>query len=72
MLAALEIPNSLWLGKFSEKEAKKINKRKQHPHMFHVTTSAPDSTIEVTVTDSFGNVYTEQMVRPKAFHRNMR
>ena len=72
MLAALDIPNALWLGKFTEKDIKSVNKRKAHPHMFHVTTSAPDSTIEVTVTDSFGNVYTETMVRPKAFHKFMK
>ena len=72
MLASLDIPNALWLGKFSPKDVKSNNRRKAHPHMFHVTTSAADSTIEVTVTDSFGNVYTETMERPKAFHRNMR
>ena len=68
MLACLDIPNTLWLAKFTSKN----NRRKAHPHMFHVTTSAPNSTIEVTVTDSFGNVYTETMVRPKPFHKHMR
>ena len=68
MLVNIDIPNSLWLAKFSPKS----NKQKPNPHMFHVVTSSPDSTLEVTVTDSFGNVYTETMVRPKAFHRHMR
>ncbi|MBQ7856116.1 MAG: calcineurin-like phosphoesterase C-terminal domain-containing protein [Alistipes sp.] len=68
MLACLDIPNTLWLGKFSSKN----NRRKAHPHMFHVVASSPDSTIEVTVTDSFGNVYTEKMERPKRFHRLMK
>ncbi len=36
-------------------------------HLFKVTASAPDSTLKITVTDRFGNVYTENMVRPKAF-----
>lgn len=41
-------------------------------HMFHVTASAPDTTLEITVTDSFGRVYTEKMVRPKLFTKRMR
>ena len=68
MLVNIDIPNSLWLAKFSPKS----NKQKPNPHMFHVVTSSPDSTLEISVTDSFGNVYTETMVRPKAFHRHMR
>ena len=68
MLSSIDIPNTLWLNKFTGSGGK----RKPHPHMFHVTTSAPDSTIEVKVTDSFGNVYTETMVRPKSYHRHMR
>lgn len=36
-------------------------------HMFKVTASSPDSTLEISVTDRFGNVYPETMIRPKAF-----
>ena len=36
-------------------------------HMFMVKASSPTSTLEVKVTDRFGNVYTESMARPKAF-----
>jgi len=36
-------------------------------HMFKVTASGPATTLEITVTDRFGNVYTETMTRPKAF-----
>ena len=36
-------------------------------HMFKVTASAPDTTLEIKVTDRFGNVYTESMTRPKDF-----
>ena len=68
MLTCIDIPGSLWLSKFSPKD----NKPKYHPHMFHAVASSADSTIEVTVTDSFGNVYTETMERPKAFSRHMR
>ena len=40
-------------------------------HMFHVTASAPDTTLEISVTDSFGHTYTETMVRPKAFSKHI-
>jgi hypothetical protein len=36
-------------------------------HMFKVTASSPNSTLEIKVTDRFGNVYTETMTRPKDF-----
>lgn len=36
-------------------------------HMFKVKASSPTSTLVITVTDSFGNVYTETMERPKEF-----
>lgn len=39
----------------------------QTAHMFRVAASAPDSTLEIKVTDRFGNVYRESMVRPKQF-----
>jgi hypothetical protein len=41
------------------------------PHLFKVTASAPDTTLEIRVTDRFGNVYTESMVRPKTFSLSM-
>lgn len=36
-------------------------------HMFKVTASSATSTLEITVTDRFGNVYKETMTRPKEF-----
>jgi 3',5'-cyclic AMP phosphodiesterase CpdA len=36
-------------------------------HMFSVTAGAPDTTLEINVTDRFGNVYSESMIRPKPF-----
>ena len=36
-------------------------------HFFKVTASAPNTTLSIKVTDRFGNVYTEDMTRPKAF-----
>ena len=34
-------------------------------HMWMVTASSPTSTLEIKVSDPFGNVYTETMTRPK-------
>ena len=36
-------------------------------HLFKVTATSPTSTLEIKVTDCFGNVYTESMKRPKEF-----
>lgn len=36
-------------------------------HMFQVKASAPDTTLEITVTDDEGRVYKESMARPKKF-----
>ena len=36
-------------------------------HMFKVTASSPSSTLQITVTDRFGNVFSETMIRPKVF-----
>ncbi len=41
-------------------------------HMFAVKASTSSSTLEIKVTDRFGNVYTETMTRPKAFHTKMK
>jgi DNA repair exonuclease SbcCD nuclease subunit len=37
------------------------------PHMFMVTAKSPNSTLKFKITDRFGNVYTEDMTRPKSF-----
>ena len=36
-------------------------------HMYKVVASSPNSTLDITVTDRFGNVYKETMKRPKPF-----
>ncbi len=41
-------------------------------HMFRVHASSPTSTLEIKVTDCYGNVYTETMKRPKAFTHDMK
>lgn len=38
------------------------------PHFFRVKADNADVDLTITVTDSFGNVYTENMARPKAFN----
>ncbi|MGM9735258.1 MAG: calcineurin-like phosphoesterase C-terminal domain-containing protein [Candidatus Cryptobacteroides sp.] len=40
---------------------------KKCTHMWKVTAGSATSTLEIKVTDNFGNVYTETMTRPKAF-----
>ena len=40
---------------------------KKNPHMFMVQATAPDTTVEIEVTDRFGNVYKESMTRPRDF-----
>ena len=40
---------------------------KKNPHMFMVQATAPDTTVEIEVTDRFGNVYKESMKRPRDF-----
>lgn len=51
---------------------KKFNHREVTPHMFIVQASAPDTTLEITVTDTFGKEYKQVMERPKAFSKTMR
>jgi hypothetical protein len=36
-------------------------------HFFRAKASAANTTVTIKVTDRFGNVYTEEMTRPKAF-----
>ena len=62
------IPKSVWRRDLTANKYKADTTA----HMFHVVASAPDTTLEITVTDSFGRRYTETMVRPKEFSKNMR
>ncbi len=40
------------------------------PHFFKVTADGPNTDLVIKVTDEFGNVFTENMARPKAFNIN--
>ena len=57
-------------------EARRLNKNqtptssfvsKNTPHIFKVTAAGASSTLEIKVTDTYGNLYTESMQRPKQF-----
>ncbi len=41
-------------------------------HMFKAKASSPTSTLEIKVTDCFGRIFRESMVRPKEMHTLMR
>ena len=54
--------------------AKRLNKNSTasfatttNNHLFKVKASSATSTLDIRVTDRFGNVYTESMTRPRAF-----
>ena len=58
--------------------AKRLNANKSNSfptsdnnHTFRVQASTPTSTLEIRVTDRFGNVYTETMTRPKNFNASV-
>lgn len=42
------------------------------PHLFRTHPVSPTSTLEIKVTDCYGNVYRETMTRPKAFSVDMK
>lgn len=63
-----DIPQSVWKGKYPVDYGKR---GKQHT-LFTVDASGPATTLEIEVTDSFGKVYRETMVRPKAFGPQMK
>lgn len=65
------VPDPLHLVAYT---AKRINKNAEatfpttdNSHTFKVKASSATSTLEIKVTDGFGNVYTESMARPKDF-----
>ena len=62
------IPKSVWQRNLSDD----MFVADPTAHMFHTVASAADTTLEITVTDSFGRTYTETMVRPKEFSKHMK
>ena len=49
-----------------------IDQTQSTSHFFRVTAGSPTSTLNIKVTDRFGNVYTETMMRPKELAYDMR
>ena len=56
-----------YTAKRYNKNATATFKTDKNYHLFKVTASSATSTLDIKVTDRFGNVYTETMTRPKAF-----
>ncbi len=66
------LSNSLPKANWRDLWPTKISKSPAQEYMFWVQASSADSTLEVTVTDSFGRSWTETVERPKAFSKLMR
>lgn len=61
-----DVPRSTWRGDYQSKSRRK---RSWNNNMFLVQCSSADSTLEIVVTDTFGNKFTETMERPRSFSR---
>ena len=68
-MIAYDIPKRLWMFDLGSASGKK---KANNQHMFQAIASAPDTTIEVVVTDCFGNEYRQTMERPKSFHLHIK
>ena len=76
-VGAVLIEGPKWCGHLITYEAKRYNAgssptgdfkaRSVSSHIFRVKASSASSTLEIKVTDRFGNVSTESMKRPRAF-----
>ncbi|MCQ2115865.1 MAG: calcineurin-like phosphoesterase family protein [Bacteroidales bacterium] len=66
------LPRASWDDNGAPRWQDKFNVAQKTGHMFRVRAGAPDTTLEVTVTDCFGHEWTETVVRPKTFTKNMR
>ncbi len=66
------LPRASWDDNGNVRWREKYNVSQKQPHFFRAQASAPDSTVEVRVTDLFGRVWTETVERPKAFSKRMR
>lgn len=66
------LPRASWDDNGTERWQERYNKTPKMEHFFIARASAPDTTVEVTVTDCFGHSWTEKVERPKAFGKLMR
>ena len=60
------------LNKNNENLSSSAMRTSYTPHLFRTYAASPTSTIEIKVTDCYGNVYRETMTRPKAFTYDMK
>jgi hypothetical protein len=63
-----DIPHTVWKGKYAEDYGLRS---KQHV-LFVIEAKSATSTLDIEVTDAFGRVYREKMVRPKPFGPEMK
>lgn len=66
------LPRASWDDNKNERWQERYNKSPKMNHFFTAQASAPDSTLEISVTDGFGHIWTETVQRPKAFGKKMR
>ena len=67
-----DLPKAAWDDNSKNRWPEKYNDPGYKPHYFWAKASSPTSTVVVTVTDSFGNEYTQTVERPKPFGKKMR
>lgn len=66
------LPRASWDDNGNERWKDKYNKNPKMDHFFVTEASSPASTVVVTVTDGFGQSWTETVERPKKFSKLMR
>ena len=66
------LPKAAWDDNSKNRWPDKYDGNHAHAHYFMIQASEPESTVTVKVTDSFGNVYVQNVRRPKPFGKKMR
>ncbi len=66
------LPKTLWEDNEPSRFPSKYSKKQKNMNFFKVKAGSADSTIEVRVTDTFGNEYVQTVTRPKPFNKLMR
>ena len=66
------LPKAAWDDNSKNRWPDKYNDPGYKPHYFWARAKSPNSTVVVTVTDSFGNEYVQTVTRPKPFGKKMK
>lgn len=66
------IPKTLWEDNDPTRFPEKYGKPSKNHNFFIVRAGAPDSTVEVKVTDGFGHEWLQTVTRPKPFDKLMK